>query len=153
MPMLLAQFLPTTAVGWLEAIALIVMWTLSLSGLYWAGRRRADRMDADMNGLGDRVKILELGAERRETRIGGVETTVRDHEGEMRRTRDDIGRVMAWMERSHTEQHEMKEELIGFMSERLSKLDASVHDLDKRLAVVQRDVEQLTRDNERRDAR
>ena len=136
---------PDSIAGWL---ALFLGLSAVLAVLYGYAKGIAH-----LNGLGDRTKKLELAAERLDTENTNLKATVRDHDAEMRRTREDMSRVLTWMERAHTEQHEMKEELIGFISERLSKIDGAVHDLDKRLAVVQRDVEQLTRDNERRDAR
>ena len=153
MVILAQQFLPTSASDWLEIIALIVTWTLALSALYWAGRRRADRMDGDINGLGDRVKELELGAERRNTRLNTVESLLSNQDRDIRDSQGDIQRMNAMIENFRTEQHEMKEEIIGFMSQRTHEITTSVHDLDKRVAVMQSHIERLTKDNERRDGR
>lgn len=136
---------PTTVAGWM---ALFLGLSAVVAVIYGYAKGIAH-----LNGLGDRTKKLELASERLEADNINTKATVRDHEAEMRRTREDVSRVMAWMERSHTELHEMKEELIGFVSERLSKIDTAVHDLDKRVAIVQRDIEQFARDQERRDGR
>jgi chromosome segregation ATPase len=165
MPLL--QFrLPETAADWFTLAGQAFVVVAGITAIVWRIRDHGRQIAAwkkdgetpvatksDLDGVGERVKALELSGERRETRLGAMEVTVRDHQKDLDRAREEMGQVRAWMERSHADIHDMKQEIVGFISERTSKIDTAVHDLDKRLAVVQRDVEQLTRDNERRDAR
>ena len=150
MQAIMAQLaLPETALGWFELIGFLVLYI----GAFLALRHKQAATEKDVNGLGERVKDLELGAERRNTRLNVAETLLTNQDKDIRDAQADIARIENMIENFRTEQHEMKEEIIGFMSQRTHEITTSVHDLDKRVAVMQSAMDRLTRDHERREGR
>ena len=141
--------LPDTALGWFELAAFVVVYVTAFVTLKLTQRQQGK----DLNGLGDRVKDLELGAERRQTQINTVSQLLAGQDNALRDAQKDIAHIETWQENFQREQQQMKEDIIGFISQRTSEITTAVHDLDKRVALLQHDMERTRKDNERRDNR
>jgi hypothetical protein len=81
-----------------------------------------------------------LAGERRNTRIQAVEVIVSRHGTDISRLSEEMGELRQAVSSFSSSQHDMKLEIIGFISERTSKIDQSVHEVDKRVAVLTEQV-------------
>jgi uncharacterized protein YoxC len=137
----LMQFaMPTSLLDWMELIGMIVFPVTAAIGIYHMLKTKQENNSKDIDGLGGRVKELELAGERRNTRIQAVEVIVSRHGTDISRLSEEMGELRQAVSSFSSSQHDMKLEIIGFISERTSKIDQSVHEVDKRVAVLTEQV-------------
>ena len=141
--------MPDTVLGWMELIGMLFFPIVSAVGIYFFLKHGQADNQRDINGLGERVKELELGAERRNTRLNTVESLLANQDKDIRDSQGDIQRMNTMIENFRTEQHEMKLEIIAFISKRTDEIGRAVHKLDVDVAVLSEQV----KDSKRRDDR
>lgn len=111
----------------------------------WTDPNSPDRLarHSDVNGLGERVDRVEGSDAKHSARLDIVEGTVRDHSRDMAHVAEQLGRTLTWVEQCGRDTQTMKEEIIGFASERFDKLTGQIGALTVQVAVVTEQVRQL----------
>lgn len=133
---------------WLQLIALVAS-MLTLAYAMWY-RAHIVPLKNDLNGWGERVKLLELSRERDAANQRQSEQLLRDTARDVLHLSENVGRVLAWAERNSAENLTLKQEIVGFASERFDKLTKEVAAIRQELAVVARLQEEQMEDERRR---
>ena len=101
---------------------------------------------SDVNGLGERVDRVEGEIVNQAARQGITEATVRDHSRDLSHAAEQLGRVMTWVEQCGRDTQVMKEEIIGFASQRFDTLSREIADVKIQVAVVTEQVREMKED-------
>lgn len=163
----LVQFWPETAVGWLALVGALCTGIGAAIAIHYAVKIKpvADQVQrwqprgetpiallAEVNAIGAKVTAIEQASARmggeRDQRLAALELTARDHENEIRQSREAVAECRQWMERVSAQQQDMREQIVGHISTATGKLADEVHKLDKSVAVLAEQVRHLREERE-----